>query len=203
MAVALGVNQAEERYEREVLLQRKAGLQRQVLARHEVARGAFLAVPQPAARRVEQRLVEALAVLGRDPGIPEAPRPRKRLERIVRLVDDHRLFLRQRRHVAGERVLPVHRLLDEGDARGEALEARLRPDAPPQLERAGGAGVLLVAVERRLVRLLVAIEDCRDGDQAPRSEEHTSELQSPCNLVCRLLLEKKKTPTTPGTQYNS
>src|SRR6516162_11749842 len=26
--------------------------------------------------------------------------------------------------------------------------------------------------------------------QSPRSEEHTSELQSPCNLVCRLLLEK-------------
>src|SRR5205807_10155455 len=29
-----------------------------------------------------------------------------------------------------------------------------------------------------------------------RSEEHTSELQSPCNLVCRLLLEKKKQSTT-------
>src|SRR5256885_9434271 len=29
-----------------------------------------------------------------------------------------------------------------------------------------------------------------------RSEEHTSELQSPCNLVCRLLLEKKKTIRT-------
>src|SRR5256885_12226157 len=29
--------------------------------------------------------------------------------------------------------------------------------------------------------------------QLQRSEEHTSELQSPCNLVCRLLLEKKKT----------
>src|SRR5256885_9940077 len=28
-----------------------------------------------------------------------------------------------------------------------------------------------------------------------RSEEHTSELQSPCNLVCRLLLEKKKQAT--------
>src|SRR5256885_13090646 len=28
--------------------------------------------------------------------------------------------------------------------------------------------------------------------EAARSEEHTSELQSPCNLVCRLLLEKKK-----------
>src|SRR2546426_7881317 len=29
------------------------------------------------------------------------------------------------------------------------------------------------------------------GDSGGRSEEHTSELQSPCNLVCRLLLEKK------------
>src|SRR5256885_9643380 len=29
-------------------------------------------------------------------------------------------------------------------------------------------------------------------DRSGRSEEHTSELQSPCNLVCRLLLEKKK-----------
>src|SRR5256885_7116710 len=30
-----------------------------------------------------------------------------------------------------------------------------------------------------------------------RSEEHTSELQSPCNLVCRLLLEKKKNLKNP------
>src|SRR5256885_10028443 len=30
------------------------------------------------------------------------------------------------------------------------------------------------------------------AEPEPRSEEHTSELQSPCNLVCRLLLEKKK-----------
>src|SRR5256885_8263965 len=30
------------------------------------------------------------------------------------------------------------------------------------------------------------------GRPRQRSEEHTSELQSPCNLVCRLLLEKKK-----------
>src|SRR2546426_2313976 len=41
--------------------------------------------------------------------------------------------------------------------------------------------------------------DRNEGDGRPhracrgeRSEEHTSELQSPCNLVCRLLLEKKK-----------
>src|SRR5256885_3519759 len=32
-------------------------------------------------------------------------------------------------------------------------------------------------------------------ERHPRSEEHTSELQSPCNLVCRLLLEQKK-PTS-------
>src|SRR5256885_11371595 len=32
----------------------------------------------------------------------------------------------------------------------------------------------------------------RQRAKALRSEEHTSELQSPCNLVCRLLLEKKK-----------
>src|SRR5256885_4713097 len=37
-------------------------------------------------------------------------------------------------------------------------------------------------------------EKVREGYLAlARSEEHTSELQSPCNLVCRLLLEKKKT----------
>src|SRR2546426_8597528 len=33
---------------------------------------------------------------------------------------------------------------------------------------------------------------CSLGSYPSRSEEHTSELQSPCNLVCRLLLEKKK-----------
>src|SRR2546426_4746934 len=33
-----------------------------------------------------------------------------------------------------------------------------------------------------------------------RSEEHTSELQSPCNLVCRLLLEKKKKTRTNTTR---
>src|SRR2546426_2039054 len=39
----------------------------------------------------------------------------------------------------------------------------------------------------------------RPGDMQ-RSEEHTSELQSPCNLVCRLLLEKKKKEHTKYQQ---
>src|SRR5256885_4283583 len=43
-----------------------------------------------------------------------------------------------------------------------------------------------------LGRVLVSGLDCFMAAGAPRSEEHTSELQSPCNIVCRLLLEKKK-----------
>src|SRR5256885_7914176 len=39
-----------------------------------------------------------------------------------------------------------------------------------------------------------AIQPCA-AERYRRSEEHTSELQSPCNLVCRLLLEKKKFTT--------
>src|SRR5688500_20371727 len=47
---------------------------------------------------------------------------------------------------------------------------------------------------RRLLRhQLQGLRSAHPGTpRAPRSEEHTSELQSPCNLVCRLLLEKKK-----------
>src|SRR2546426_6141184 len=45
----------------------------------------------------------------------------------------------------------------------------------------------LRAVQRRPARL--------------RSEEHTSELQSPCNLVCRLLLEKKKQYYTKARRF--
>src|SRR5256885_5525605 len=46
----------------------------------------------------------------------------------------------------------------------------------------------------RKIRLnMRMLSSTSSGDsRAPRSEEHTSELQSPCNLVCRLLLEKKK-----------
>src|SRR5256885_6498022 len=39
---------------------------------------------------------------------------------------------------------------------------------------------------------VLLIEAGAKDDYHWRSEEHTSELQSPCNLVCRLLLEKKK-----------
>src|SRR5947208_10129243 len=41
---------------------------------------------------------------------------------------------------------------------------------------------------------------CSTWHRPPRSEEHTSELQSPDHLVCRLLLEKKNRPRRPPTQ---
>src|SRR5256885_9228387 len=52
---------------------------------------------------------------------------------------------------------------------------------------------------RRVIRLsaLVALPLSWLAIQQGRSEEHTSELQSPCNLVCRLLLEKKKHKASP------
>src|SRR5690348_17741283 len=55
----------------------------------------------------------------------------------------------------------------------------------------------------RARHVLVALvqEHALHGGELLRSEEHTSELQSPVHLVCRLLLEKKKkkTPSTFGT----
>src|SRR2546426_9271399 len=72
---------------------------------------------------------------------------------------------------------------------------------------AGVAVEALAGVVERLVHLeghrvaRLGPVDGDDGDRAVlleeevRSEEHTSELQSPCNLVCRLLLEKKKKTT--------
>src|SRR5688500_19758935 len=48
---------------------------------------------------------------------------------------------------------------------------------------------------RRVARRLLREARNAGGPRRARSEEHTSELQSPCNLVCRLLLEKKKKHT--------
>src|SRR5205807_9380416 len=49
------------------------------------------------------------------------------------------------------------------------------------------AEVTALHPERRQATAVAALDP-----RSHRSEEHTSELQSPCNLVCRLLLEKKK-----------
>src|SRR5256885_15855724 len=54
-----------------------------------------------------------------------------------------------------------------------------------------------VAVYGENPQALLGVGRVVRGELIPRSEEHTSELQSPCNLVCRLLLEKKKTYPIP------
>src|SRR5437899_6342959 len=78
--------------------------------------------------------------------------------------------------------------------RSQRAPAQPLDDAP---EHQRGERVRVAAEERR---------DDEDRDRArevapPRSEEHTSELQSLRHLVCRLLLEKKKTSASkdPGT----
>src|SRR5256885_15146234 len=50
----------------------------------------------------------------------------------------------------------------------------------------------LMPLPQQYVQLLLHVRQRRCIGDLDRSEEHTSELQSPCNLVCRLLLEKKK-----------
>src|SRR5947208_13236911 len=65
--------------------------------------------------------------------------------------------------------------------------ARHRGCKPPRHRAHGIADV----IARRLAGAVVHL---REGNS--RSEEHTSELQSPDHLVCRLLLEKKKTKST-------
>src|SRR5436189_507335 len=67
-------------------------------------------------------------------------------------------------------------------------------DNPASAPRAGGR------LPPAAGRLLWRLEQPGLFPLEPRSEEHTSELQSPMYLVCRLLLEKKKTLTSPSTR---
>src|SRR5256885_4022859 len=52
---------------------------------------------------------------------------------------------------------------------------------------------LLTSTSNRVL-YVVSLNHATNDGSVYRSEEHTSELQSPCNLVCRLLLEKNKLP---------
>src|SRR2546426_5518692 len=63
----------------------------------------------------------------------------------------------------------------------------------PRASRAGRVAIVVSRYNELVTkRLLEGAERCL----RERSEEHTSELQSPCNLVCRLLPEKKNTLKT-------
>src|SRR2546426_4446723 len=78
-----------------------------------------------------------------------------------------------------------------------ALDASVpRRDSRADLQDAGQLAQVADLVRGRpdlgRQRLGLAVDPRRVHADPLRSEEHTSELQSPCNLVCRLLLEKKK-----------
>src|SRR5256885_7058239 len=77
--------------------------------------------------------------------------------------------------------------------RSARIRDLLGPPQPPEgdlleLLRSSGRGLAELRIPLRVTSL--GVHGARDDHV--RSEEHTSELQSPCNLVCRLLLEKKK-----------
>src|SRR5256885_9203949 len=63
---------------------------------------------------------------------------------------------------------------------------------PPASIKSGEEVTYQLVVKNHSASTTVTNVRVRDSLQSLRSEEHTSELQSPCNLVCRLLLEKKK-----------
>src|SRR5437762_7293087 len=71
------------------------------------------------------------------------------------------------------------------DVRAFELPRRMLRQGEPETCRIGPRGHV-VPVD------IVRIRDPESGRRVVRSEEHTSELQSPMYLVCRLLLEKKK-----------
>src|SRR2546426_381242 len=79
--------------------------------------------------------------------------------------------------------LPAQPQTSDRPRAGSRLFAKLRALVIP-------IAVLLFAVG--IVVLITTRWNAWVGGRSTRSEEHTSELQSPCNLVCRLLLEKKK-----------
>src|SRR3712207_7270704 len=73
------------------------------------------------------------------------------------------------------------------------FRSRLHGATEAIAEAVGSTGLSLSPIEREAYEAAVAATRAELGDHAFRSEEHTSELQSRQYLVCRLLLEKKKT----------
>src|SRR5256885_10879198 len=96
----------------------------------------------------------------------------------------------------GDAAQGLGALLADLDEAGSLLEV-IDPQRRRKARRAAG-GQHMVGAGAVVAQALAGIGTQEDGacmaqQRLPlvRSEEHTSELQSPCNLVCRLLLEKK------------
>src|ERR1035437_34290 len=129
-----------------------------------------------------QRLVDAMSLGER---LPDATDGKE--------VADRRQHQKRLRRVAVDEVRKVHAVLQPAR---EDLLGVLRPERvqkhPPRIDVAGGRGDLDAIVQCRKVCGVRAAAGVARGADAGRSEEHTS-VQSRQYLVCRLLLEKKKT----------
>src|SRR5437879_7324602 len=93
-------------------------------------------------------------------------------------------------------LFPYTTLFRSGVAEGEALRLLEVPAGDDHLDDGAGlrpgGGHLVDARRRQAGRVALGLGRGGKRDSEDRSEEHTSELQSPMYLVCRLLLEKKK-----------
>src|SRR5215467_14600559 len=94
-----------------------------------------------------------------------------------------------------------------GSSSGKRIEGQMTPTAQLEPSFSGIMSASIVNIDWYIDRELLTLSFqpldstyrslifpafSAAGRPPSRSEEHTSELQSPCNLVCRLLLEKKK-----------
>src|SRR5256885_4038940 len=128
----------------------------------------------------------------------------------VQLGERALIFVREHLHELAAYRVPV---VEKRKRPGAAGKTQMPFDQLAQQRRVGSSHVAQPAVScRRKLALQLRLIDlfqhrlerhhrkiappCERAvvvvDESDRSEEHTSELQSPCNLVCRLLLEKKK-----------
>src|SRR5215204_7289961 len=82
-------------------------------------------------------------------------------------------------------VHPTNATFDGVHLHDDLLEDLSRPAIDGQIRDLGGFARRLAAIDPARLTAIERLE-------RPRSEEHTSELQSHSDLVCRLLLEKKK-----------
>src|SRR5688500_12377686 len=96
---------------------------------------------------------------------------------------------------SAQRVAVADYVLHTGEHPSADLVWKRVRERFPWISRATVYNTLNLFVEKGLLQRLNLSEDSVVFDpitETHQSEEHTSELQSPCNLVCRLLLEKKK-----------
>lgn len=180
VAVALGVGDADEGTEREILLHGKARLTGEVLAGHEEPFAAR--APLRRARRVDDGLVQPLAGLRGNAAIAQRPRRRERIVGIVSFIDDEAM-----RSQRAERRLPRdvarHRLLDIEQARGDRPQCEIMIEPVHQRAQHGKIGVLLVGVERHLGVAPERIQLLADPHQ-PRRIGHRIARQLQLEVIC-------------------